>query len=141
MLRKHSVRKASPWFAVLVLIAVLVFMLEACASTGASQGLPAEISVAQAYEQYGKPSVFFLDVREQDEWDAVHIPNTTLIPLGQLTDRISEIPADQQIVVVCRSGNRSRQGRDILKQAGLQNVTSMNGGVNGWQAAGYPVEP
>jgi rhodanese-related sulfurtransferase len=42
-------------------------------------------------------------------------------------------------VVVCRSGHRSAQGRDILRQAGLTNVTSMSGGMNAWISAGNPV--
>ena len=63
----------------------------------------------------------------------------TLIPLDQLSDRLAEVPTDQTIVVVCRSGNRSQQGRDILKQAGYEQVTSMTGGLKTWQAKGYPV--
>ena len=44
---------------------------------------------------------------------------------------------DLSLVVVCRSGNRSAQGRDILLGAGLPSVTSMAGGMNEWAAAGY----
>lgn len=62
-----------------------------------------------------------------------------MIPLGQLLQRSAELPTDQTIVVVCRSGNRSAQGRDILETAGFKAVTSMNGGMNDWQARGYPV--
>jgi rhodanese-related sulfurtransferase len=101
---------------------------------------PAEITVAQAYEKYEQGDVFFLDVRRLDEWETVHIPDTTLIPLEQLETRLAEVPQDRDIVVICRSGNRSREGRDILKNAGFANVTSVNGGVNAWSAAGYPVE-
>jgi rhodanese-related sulfurtransferase len=101
--------------------------------------LPPNISVAQAYEKYQK-GVYFLDVRTQSEWDAVHIPKATLIPLDELPNRLSEVPKDQEIVVVCRSGNRSQKGRDILKQAGFTQVISMDGGVNAWKSAGYPVE-
>jgi len=43
--------------------------------------------------------------------------------------------------VVCRSGNRSQQGRDILLAAGFMQVTSMDGGMNAWQTSGYPIEP
>ncbi|MEA5077769.1 MAG: rhodanese-like domain-containing protein, partial [Anaerolineaceae bacterium] len=64
-------------------------------------------------------------------------PGATLIPLGELANRLSELPKDQEIVVVCRSGNRSAQGRDILLNAGFTNVTSMAGGMNQWSAAGY----
>lgn len=101
--------------------------------------LPLEITVEEAYLKY-QEGVFFLDVREQEEWDAFHIPNTTLIPLSELPDRLSELPRDRQIVVVCRSGNRSQLGRDTLLQAGLTNVASMTGGVTEWSNAGYPIE-
>jgi rhodanese-related sulfurtransferase len=81
---------------------------------------------------------FILDVRQPEEWNEAHIPDSTLIPLDQLTDRINELPKDQEIVVVCRSGNRSAQGRDIVLDAGFTEVTSMAGGLNQWKAAGYP---
>ena len=64
-----------------------------------------------------------LDVRQPDEWAAGHIEGATLIPLGELADRVAEVPADRQVVVVCRSGNRSAQGRDILLGAGLSSAS------------------
>jgi rhodanese-related sulfurtransferase len=109
------------------------------ASEAALSSLPSEITVGEAYERY-QAGDFLLDVRTQEEWDEYHIPNTTLIPLDELASRVSEVPEDQNIVVVCRSGNRSRIGRDILLEAGLTAVTSMDGGVNDWREAGYPVE-
>ena len=81
---------------------------------------------------------FILDVRQPDEWNTVHIPDATLIPLDQLAARVSELPRDREIVVVCRSGNRSATGRDILLEAGFTQVTSMAGGVTEWGAVGYP---
>ncbi len=83
---------------------------------------------------------FMLDVREPDEWAAGHIPGATLIPLGELAARTDEVPHDQQVVVVCRSGNRSAQGRDILLDAGFPAVTSLDGGMTEWAAAGLPME-
>jgi rhodanese-related sulfurtransferase len=97
------------------------------------------ISVDDAYTRY-EAGDFFLDVRTQEEWDDYHIPGTTLIPLDELESRVDEVPSDQNIVVVCRSGNRSQTGRDILLDAGFTTVTSMDGGVSAWQAAGYPIE-
>jgi rhodanese-related sulfurtransferase len=67
-----------------------------------------------------------------------HIEGATLIPLGELAARTGEVPDDMDIVVVCRSGNRSAQGRDILRDAGLAGATSMAGGMNDWIAAGRP---
>ncbi|PIV26809.1 MAG: rhodanese-like domain-containing protein [Anaerolineae bacterium CG03_land_8_20_14_0_80_58_20] len=84
---------------------------------------------------------FMLDVRELSEWNEFHAPVATLIPLGELASRVNELPRDRKIVVVCRSGNRSQQGRDILLAAGFMQVTSMDGGMNAWQTSGYPIEP
>lgn len=100
--------------------------------------LSAEISVAEA-AQLDPKDWFFLDVREPSEWAEVHIPYATLIPLGDLMARLSEIPKNQNIVVVCRSGNRSAVGRDLLLRSGFTSVTSMAGGMSTWQAQGHPV--
>lgn len=92
---------------------------------------PIEISVLDA-NKMRDDGAFILDVREPNEWEAVHIPGATLIPLGELENRISELPADQPIVVVCRSGNRSRTAANLLRSSGLSNVSSMSGGMNEW---------
>jgi len=118
---------------ILVLLAgVFLFKPKEAAS---AEGLPLEVSVPQASTMRAE-GAFILDVREPDEWNESHIPNATLIPLGELASRVDELPRDQKIVVVCRSGNRSAQGRDILLSAGFTQVTSMAGGINQWKAAG-----
>lgn len=99
--------------------------------------LPAEISIQEAAAQRDA-GAFILDVREPSEWNEFHVPGSTLIPLGQLQARVNEVPKDKPVVVVCRSGNRSKPGRDILKQAGFENVTSMNGGLTQWKNEGLP---
>jgi len=124
--------------AVMVLIVILVVYLIASAGGGGSSTLARDISVDKAYEMY-QAGAFVVDVRTQAEWDEYHAPNTTLIPLDQLQARLSEVPKDKEIVVVCRSGNRSQQGRDILLAAGY-NATSMTGGLKEWYAKGYPIE-
>ncbi|MGB4594719.1 MAG: rhodanese-like domain-containing protein [Anaerolineaceae bacterium] len=101
-------------------------------------GLPLEMSVDEAFE-LREAGAFMLDVREVSEWNEVHMPGATLIPLGELPNRLNEVPQDQQIVVVCRSGNRSQTGRDTLLRAGFTSVTSMAGGMNDWRGKGYPV--
>jgi rhodanese-related sulfurtransferase len=124
--------------AVAVIAGVLLNRPADVANSSTNQSLSAEISVDKAYKMY-EDGTFLLDVRTQEEWNDYHVPDTTLIPLDQLADRLSEVPKDQPVVVVCRSGNRSQQGRDILKQAGFEQVTSMAGGLKTWQAQGYPV--
>jgi phage shock protein E len=104
----------------------------------ATHGLPAEISTTILKKVWQQGS-FILDVREQDEWNAGHISGATLIPLGELANRASELPKDVPIYVVCRSGNRSAVGRDTLLNAGFTTVTSMAGGMNDWVAQGFEV--
>lgn len=124
--------------AAVAVIAVIAFLPRGeNPESAASASLPKEISVAQAEAMYNT-GAYVLDVRQPEEWDQVHIPGTTLIPLGELESRLSEVPKDKEVVVVCRSGNRSQQGRDILLNAGFDQVTSMAGGMNDWSAAGYP---
>ena len=101
--------------------------------------LPDTISVAEAAAKR-EAGAFFLDVREPSEWNQAHIPGSTLIPLGDLEKRVKEVPRDKEVVVVCRSGTRSKAGRDILKTAGFTQVTCMEGGLNAWLAAGYPTD-
>lgn len=98
-----------------------------------------EISVSQAADKRDH-GAFILDVRSVEEWEEVHIPGSTLIPLHELPTRINEVPQGEAIVVVCRSGNRSQEGRDILLDAGYEQVNSMRGGIIEWETQGYPVE-
>ncbi len=108
-------------------------------ASAAATTLPLTVGVAQAAALKDQ-GAFVLDVREPNEWATGHIRGATLIPLGQLADRAGEVPLDRTVVVVCHTGNRSAQGRDILRQAGFTNVTSMTGGMAAWIAAGLPVQ-
>ncbi len=106
-------------------------------NTASASSMPAEISVNEAVAKQ-QAGAFILDVREPSEWNEAHIAGATLIPLGELASRVSELPKDKEIVVVCRSGNRSAQARDLLLNDGFTQVTSMAGGLNQWKAAGNP---
>jgi rhodanese-related sulfurtransferase len=145
--KRLGFRQRSPWLwlgLLLTMLAISSLSIAAC-STAPAEGavesatLPDEISIDEAYQKY-QEGVFVLDVRTQGEWDEFHAPKTTLIPLDQLESRLDELPQDEEIVVVCRSGNRSQVGRDILRDNGFEQSTSMAGGLNAWQAAGYPTE-
>ena len=103
-------------------------------------GLAPSVDVDTVYALQDHPDVFLLDVREPDEYDASHIPGITLIPMGEVADRLSEIPTDQEVIVTCRTGNRSAQVVDFLRQQGYSNVHNMEGGIVAWEEAGYPVE-
>jgi len=132
-------RRPGVQITVLLIVALIVFIILQSGG-GSNNGLARDVSVEQAHNMY-QNGAFVLDVRTLEEWNEYHAPNTTLIPLDQLPSRLNEVPRDRQIVVVCRSGNRSQEGRDILLKAGFEQVTSMTGGLNEWRASGYPIEP
>ncbi len=81
---------------------------------------------------------WLLDVREPDEWVAGHAPDARHIPLGELGVRTGEIPADETVYVICRSGNRSAWAAEALNVAGWQAV-NVAGGMQEWAAAGRPM--
>ena len=85
--------------------------------------------------------VLLLDVREASEYKEGHAPGSTLIPLGQLQQRLSEIKdyKNLQVAVICRSGNRSAQAIKVLERAGFSAAVNVEGGMNAWQKAGLPV--
>jgi rhodanese-related sulfurtransferase len=128
-----------------VVIVVLAGVLFAVLSNGnapvdaAQDALPPEINVNEAYQMV-EDGAFLLDVRTLEEWNDFHAPQATLIPLDELANRADEVPKDRDIVVICRSGNRSQVGRDTLLAAGFVSVTSVAGGMNDWATAGYPTE-
>ncbi|TIC88304.1 rhodanese-like domain-containing protein [Nocardioides sp. GY 10113] len=74
-----------------------------------------------------------LDVREDDEWAAGHIPGSVHMRLGDLDP--AKVPSGVRVVAVCRSGNRSRKAATALAAAGV-DVVNLAGGVIAWHGAG-----
>jgi rhodanese-related sulfurtransferase len=102
--------------------------------------LPDEVDVETVAAIRQNPGVYLLDVREPDEYAAGHIPGITLIPMGEVASRLAELPRDKEIIVTCRTGNRSGQIADLLREQGFTNVHNMTGGIVAWEEAGYAVE-
>lgn len=95
------------------------------------------------------PRLLIVDVREPAEYDAMHIPGSINVPRGILesaaewdyeeTVPILAAAREQQVVVVCRSGNRSVLAADTLQQMGFKRVASLNSGVRGWKDFDQPL--
>ena len=79
-----------------------------------------------------------LDVREKSEWNAGHAPQALHVPLANLASAPKRLKKGRKVVVVCRSGNRSRSATNALIQAGYEAV-NLSGGMRAWQAAGGSV--
>jgi rhodanese-related sulfurtransferase len=83
--------------------------------------------------------VHLLDVREHVEWMAGHAPGAQHLPMHQIPTRIDEVPADREVLVVCRSGVRSALVVEFLRRNGRDNVRNLDGGMEDWVAAGGPL--
>ncbi|BAY09350.1 rhodanese-like domain-containing protein [Calothrix sp. NIES-2098] len=77
-----------------------------------------------------------IDVREPAEFAGEHIPGATLVSLSNFDPR--KIPQEGNIVLYCRSGNRSTMAAQKLFDAGFTKVTHLHGGISTWKEAGYP---
>ncbi|HEY3869998.1 MAG TPA: rhodanese-like domain-containing protein [Actinocrinis sp.] len=82
---------------------------------------------------------YLLDVREGDEWICGHAPQAVHLPLSELMARADEVPADQDVYVICKAGGRSEQAAGYLNQLG-RNAVNVTGGMLAWAAAGRPMQ-
>ncbi|MEU8447165.1 rhodanese-like domain-containing protein [Streptomyces globisporus] len=98
------------------------------------------VDEAQAITGGDQSDAVLLDVREKDEWKSGHAPDAVHAPLTGLVTGAA-LPATAQgraLVVICRSGHRSQQAAKLLAERGADAV-DVEGGMNAWAAAGYPV--
>jgi rhodanese-related sulfurtransferase len=96
-----------------------------------------EVDVAQLAAALNQGAVV-VDVRERGEYAQVHVPGAVLIPMGQLTARMSELDKTAPVYVVCATGNRSSAMTDLLRAAGFE-AYSVSGGTQAWVASGRAV--
>ena len=89
----------------------------------------------------GEKKLLVVDVRSphEYEWDG-HISGSRLLPMSVLMERVGELPKDQDIVFVCRSGSRSYVVCEQLKRLGYENVKNFQGGMISWKMAGLPMQ-
>ncbi|HUS15290.1 MAG TPA: rhodanese-like domain-containing protein [Chloroflexia bacterium] len=94
---------------------------------------------ADVQRRFAAGEIALLDVREPDEWDDGHIPGAHWIPLGDLEDRVDELPADQEWVCVCHVGQRSAMAAGFLQETG-RRAGNLLGGMAAWERARLPTE-
>ncbi|MGQ0744163.1 MAG: rhodanese-like domain-containing protein [Acidimicrobiales bacterium] len=80
-----------------------------------------------------------VDVRNPDEFETGHVPGALLIPLGELVERVEEVPAAPAVYVICHLGGRSLKATEFLRAQG-QLAWSVAGGTEAWVKAGHPTE-
>ena len=123
---------------IVVLSFVVLLALTGCQGP-AAENTYQQITQEEAKNMMDTQEVTVLDVREQDEFDAGHIPGALLLPVGSITKEraAAVIPkTDSVVLVYCRSGNRSKTASKALADLGYSNVYEF-GGINTWP---YEVE-
>lgn len=101
---------------------------------------PSTVDSHQLTERLAAPAPpRLLDVRTPAEFETAHIPGSYNVPLDLLREHRDEIMAhlDEEVVLVCRSGQRAGQAEETLRAAGLGNVHILDGGILDWEAKGF----
>jgi len=101
------------------------------------QPYPRIVRNEELMQKLGREKVVVLDVREPAEYAFGHIPGALSIPLGQLEARLTELNCDDDIYVICRSGNRSDLAAKFLVEKGYKNVWNVVPGMSAWNG---PIE-
>ncbi len=98
------------------------------------------VDVAEAKRKLAAREALMIDVREPAEWQAGHVKGAKHIPLGDLATRLGEIPRDREVLLFCRSGNRSGTATKLLRSQGYEQARNVEGGIIAWTGRGFPVE-
>jgi sulfur-carrier protein adenylyltransferase/sulfurtransferase len=94
---------------------------------------PPSISVEEVKARRDRGETFtLLDVREPNEWTISDLPDSIKIPLRSLPQKFSELSPEAEIVVFCRTGGRSGQAVQFLRQQGFGKAFNLVGGINRW---------
>ncbi len=105
------------------------------------------IDVQQAKQLFGRDDVVFVDVRETGEFEQGHVPHAVHVPRGllewyadpTLPVHKAELRSGRKLVVYCASGGRSLLAAKTLRDMGIEDVVSLDGGFTAWKDAGLPV--
>jgi rhodanese-related sulfurtransferase len=100
------------------------------------------ITVTQLRDQLNSSTPpLVVDVREKKENDICKIPGSILLPLGELPQRLAELPKDRALVMHCHHGGRSSRATAYLIQQGFKNVYNLSGGIHDWSTHIDPIVP
>ena len=140
--KKNQNLLAGGLLAIIVLVgAGFLFMSGNSGGAATTDGVGGAISPQQYVSTYVENNTdhLLVDVRTPEEFSSGHIPGAVNIPVQELADRLSEVPTDEDVIVYCRSGNRSGQAMTILANNNYTQIYDM-GAISAWQQAGYTLE-
>ncbi|MBT8246314.1 MAG: rhodanese-like domain-containing protein [Acidimicrobiia bacterium] len=121
---------------------LLALVLAACGGTATAEIRLVSASDAAAVLDDRAPEVVLLDVRTPEEFNEVRVPGSINVDFyaADFASQLDTLSKDVPYVVYCRSGNRSSQTMDIMRDLGFTEVWDVDGGIISWNEAGLPLE-
>jgi rhodanese-related sulfurtransferase len=98
-----------------------------------------EVDIDELARRRQAGEIVLIDVREPEEYIEGHVPEARLIPLGDVPDRLAEVPSGPAVLVICKSGGRSLRAAEYLRANGVDAI-NVAGGTSAWIDAGQPIE-
>jgi hydroxyacylglutathione hydrolase len=114
--------------------------VSAWARAGGDLETVGRITADEMEDRLREGEVRLLDVRWEDEWERGRIPEAIHLPMGQLDERLDEVPNGRPLVLHCASGARSAIAASLLQLRGFKDVSNLEGGFDLWSAEERPVE-
>lgn len=98
------------------------------------------IDVDELYKRWSqRTNLAVIDVRRDDEWKEGHIPGALHLHIGDLPQYLDEVPRNQPVALICRTGHRAEMAASIIAATGCEVVVVGRGGVPDWAERGFPV--
>jgi rhodanese-related sulfurtransferase len=120
---------------------LLAFSIGACAGSHSGENLSTQSFDSTVTALAKDPKFLLLDIRTPQEYATGHLPGSRLVDFYSpgFTRELDKLPRDSEVLLYCRSGNRTGQTVRIMKEMGFKNVRHMAGGLNSWKAEARPV--
>ncbi|MBP6544474.1 MAG: rhodanese-like domain-containing protein [Piscinibacter sp.] len=113
--------------------------LLALALPAASVAQTSAVSLEQARQEHEAGHALLVDIREPEEHATGVAPGAQLLPMRQLPARLSELPRDRPVLLICNTQNRSRATYEALRERGWTNLRFVNGGMSEWSRRAWPM--
>jgi rhodanese-related sulfurtransferase len=117
------------FFSKIIFLVLISVFISGCSSSGWKNVTTEE---AKNMLDSNPDGVVLIDVRTIEEYNSGHIPEAKLFPLQTLEAQLGELDKEKEILVICRSGNRSQSASDILINNGFKTVYNVEGGMQSW---------
>lgn len=117
--------------------ALAVYLTQMPASPTASDYGEVTVDEAKALLE-ANPSIVIVDVRTLEEYAGGHLEGALLLPVSELESRLDELSTEDELLIYCRTGNRSQSAMTILETQGYTKLYHLTDGITAWIQAGYP---